>query len=584
MAKNILTVGATDSFGVVEPLSSKGPAHDGRIKPELVAFGEDGSSGAAALVSGTALILQNAYLDLYDSLPSNALIKAVMLNSADDVGNSEVDYANGFGSLNARNAVHTIHAGRHFSGTVANGEMKDFSVTVPSGIKKLKVTLVWNDPPALPNAGKALINDLDILLENALTGNTWRPWVLSNFPHADSLLKNAERKRDSLNNVEQVTLDNPAGGVYHLIVNGFNVSGVQDFYISYQFDSTDVFEWQFPASTDFVTSAQSNVIRWEPIAASGLLEYSTDSGTVWQTIQSNLNLTSGFYRWNAPSMISKALLRVSIGSSRYLSDTFTISDRTLTGVGFNCPDSFLFYWKKLPGIKDYKVYELGNQYLEPITISADSLIILTKKSNPSLHYAVAPMISGKEGIRSYTFDYSRQGVECYIRSFLGALENNTARLLLNLGTLYGIDAIVLEKQKGGQYVQLEKWQNPVNLLSTFTDTKISNGLNIYRVKLELSNGSVIYSQSEIVYYLSENSFIVYPNPVLQFQPLEILTNDNILTDVKLQVYDTYGRKVLQKVLKNFREEISTSQLSKGMYIFRFMVEGEKDTIIKVIVR
>ena len=220
MAKNILTVGATDSFGVVEPLSSKGPAHDGRVKPELVAFGEDGSSGAAALVSGTALILQNAYLDLYDSLPSNALLKAFILNSADDVGINEVDYANGFGSLNARNAVHTIHAGRFYSGSVANGERKDFSVTVPVGIKKLKLTLVWNDQPALPNAEKALINDLDILLENTSTGNTWRPWVLNSFPHPDSLLKPAERKRDSLNNVEQITIDNPDAGVYHFKVNG----------------------------------------------------------------------------------------------------------------------------------------------------------------------------------------------------------------------------------------------------------------------------------------------------------------------------------------------------------------------------
>ncbi len=108
----------------------------------------------------------------------------------------------------------------YFSGTITNGGSKDFSVTVPAGIKKLKLTLVWNDPPALPNAEKALINDLDILLENALTGNTWRPWVLNSFPHPDSLLKPAERKRDSLNNVEQITLDNPDAGVYLFRING----------------------------------------------------------------------------------------------------------------------------------------------------------------------------------------------------------------------------------------------------------------------------------------------------------------------------------------------------------------------------
>ena len=94
---------------------------------------------------------------------------------------------------------------------------------------------------------------------------------------------------------------------------------------------------------------------------------------------------------------------------------------------------------------------LADQYLEPITVSSDSQFIFSKKSLPSLHFAVAPLISGKEGIRSYTFDYSTQGVECYIRSFLGMLDDGAARLNLNLGTLYGISAIVLEKQIDGKF-------------------------------------------------------------------------------------------------------------------------------------
>jgi Secretion system C-terminal sorting domain len=455
---------------------------------------------------------------------------------------------------------------------------------IPAGSKRFKVTLAWNDPPALPNAAKALVNDLDIELENVITGERWKPWVLNSYPQTDSLRKSAERKRDSLNNVEQITLDNPDGGVYLVRVNGFNVFALQDFFLSYQFDSTGNFEWQFPTAIDFVTAAQTNVIRWEPISGSGLLEYSIDSGTSWQNIQTNIDLSLGIFRWTVPNIIQKTLLRMTIGTNRYVSDTFTISTRTSTGVGFNCPDSILFYWKKIPGVKDYGVYALGDQYLEPITVSSDSLIILAKKSNPSLHYAVLPIISGKEGMRSYTFDYSTQGVACYIRSFLGLLDNDTARLYLSLGTLYGVNAIVLEKQIGGQYVTLAKILNPGNLQITFADNQTNKGLNIYRVKLELINGGVVYSQSEIVYYLSESKFIIYPNPVQQFKTLEILTSNDIFTDVNLVVYDTYGKKVLYKTLKNFREQLSTGQLSKGMYIFRFMVKDEKDTIMKVIVQ
>ena len=120
MAKNILTVGATDSFSILAVLSSKGPAHDGRIKPELVAFGEDGSSGAAALASGTALLLQQLYKQVTGVLPPNSLVKAILINSADDVGNAEVDYKNGFGSLNTNNALKTLQVTRLFSGSVTN--------------------------------------------------------------------------------------------------------------------------------------------------------------------------------------------------------------------------------------------------------------------------------------------------------------------------------------------------------------------------------------------------------------------------------------------------------------------------------
>lgn len=586
MAKNVLTVGATDSFGVVESLSSKGPAHDGRVKPELVAFGEDGSSGAAALVSGTALILQDAYVDLNDSLPSNALVKAVLLNSADDVGNREVDYSNGFGSLNARNAVHTIHAGRHFSGTVANRGVKEFAVTIPPGIKKVKVTLVWNDPPALPNAEKALTNDLDLILENDLSGRNWMPWVLNNYPFADSLLKPAERKRDSLNNVEQITLDNPVAGNYHFRVIGFDVLGMQDFFLAYQFDSTDIFEWQFPTNLDFITSASGNNIRWHSSlnSSAGVLEYSTDKGSSWQKIHDNVDLSAGYFQWKAPAVIEQALLRMSVGTSRFISDTFTISARTLTEVGFNCPDSLLFYWQKLPGIKDYKIYTLGSRYLDNITVTADSLIVLNKTAYPALHFAVAPLIGGKEGMRSFTFDYTQQGVECYIRSFLGILDNNTAKLTLSLGTLYGITTIVLEKFSAGRYMPYETINQPGSLQIIFSDTKLANGLNIYRAKLELAGGKKIYSAPETVYSFSGNSFIIFPNPIAQGQPLEILTNSNIISDITLMVYDSYGRKIIKKTLNNFQEKLPTDKLPKGLYFFRFIVDGEKDTIKRVVVQ
>ena len=586
MAKNILTVGATDSFSVVATLSSKGPGHDGRVKPEVVAFGEDGSSGAAALVSGTALLLQQRYKQIFNQLPQNSLVKAILINSAEDAGNAEVDYKNGFGSLNANNAMKTLEQAKFLNGSVSNSVSQIFLINVPAGTKKLKATLVWNDPPAAPNATKALINDLDLELIQVSSGQTWQPWVLNSFPHVDSLNQMAKRKRDSLNNVEQITIYNPAAGSYQLKVTGFTIlpAALQDFHIAWQLDSTDKFEWQFPTGNDFIFPSSGNNIRWQSsfAAANGILEYSL-GGNTWQQIQNPVDLNTGHFNWNVPSVTSIALLRMTIGSNVFVSNTFTISNRINTGVGFNCADSFLFYWNKLPNITNYTVYKLGNKYLEPITVTADTFLLLSKNTNPSLHYAVAPIIGNREGVRSYTFNYTTQGVECYFRSFLAVLVGNSAQLSLSLGTLYNINKIVFEKFNGTDYVPLQQVTNPSALTLYYADASLKKGLNVYRVKLELAGGRVIYSSIETVYFFNGSEFIVYPNPAFQYSPITILS-DNQFEPATLQVINMQGQKVYEMKLNDISNQLPVGRLSKGLNLLRITRKDQKDVVLKLFVQ
>lgn len=46
-----------DSVVKIETRSSRGLTYDGRLKPEVVAFGQNRSSGAAVLVSGVTTFL-----------------------------------------------------------------------------------------------------------------------------------------------------------------------------------------------------------------------------------------------------------------------------------------------------------------------------------------------------------------------------------------------------------------------------------------------------------------------------------------------------------------------------------------------
>ena len=583
MAKNIITVGATDSFGNVAIQSSKGPAFDGRIKPELTAFGIDGTSGAAALVSGVALLLQQEYRQLRGRMPNSALTRAVLINSADDRRNAAVDFSNGFGSLNALNAVRTIQSGHYMNGAVSNGTVQSFNLVIPPGIKKIKITLVWNDPAAATNAATALINDLDLELVNVATSQAWKPWVLNSFPHIDSLKQVAARKRDSLNNIEQVTLDDPIAGSYRVSVKGYAVSSAtQSFYMVYQLDSTDIYEWHFPAAQDPVFPNEVNTLRWQSsfAATTGKIDLSTDNGNTWQLIDPAADLSKGYYNWNAPATNSTALLRMTIGANIFISDTFVIAARTVTGVGFNCPDSFLYHWTKIPQANLYRLYKLGSRYLEPLLSTTDSFAVLQKNANPSFYYAVAPVINGKEGVKSYTLDYRLQGVGCYVRSFFATLVNNTVVLDLSLGSLYNINRIVLEKFDGTGFRPLQQIVNITGLSVSFIDTDLSPGLNIYRVKIELAGGGVVYTLEENVFYFGKSKYVVYPNPATQNR--EIYIAQAKVGKAIMQVFNLFGAKVFEKELDDRINTIPAGKLSKGVYFVHIETLGFLETIKMIV--
>ncbi len=155
MAKNIITVGAVDSFGNVAPLSSSGPAYDGRIKPDIVAFQQNGTSEAAALVSGTTLLLQQYYKSLDGNNLPSALAKAILINTADDIGNPGPDYKTGYGNLNAIKAMNLVKDDKILRGNILQDNTQSFVITVPENIQLLKITLAWNDTAATAASPKA---------------------------------------------------------------------------------------------------------------------------------------------------------------------------------------------------------------------------------------------------------------------------------------------------------------------------------------------------------------------------------------------------------------------------------------------
>jgi Subtilase family/Secretion system C-terminal sorting domain len=577
-AKNIITVGHADSFYNVLPPSSRGPAFDGRIKPELVAFGEDGSSGAAALVSGIALVVQDAHQQLYGSLPNASLIKSVLLNSADDVAATGIDFASGYGNANGYKAVQTILRNRFFNGSVSNNTSQLFNIPIPSGIKQLKLTLSWTDAPAAPNSSKALVNDLDLELMNNTTLQSWLPWVLNSFPNKDSLQLLPVRKKDTLNNTEQISIDNPAAGNYTITVKGSSITtATQNYSIAWQTDSVNTFKWYYPGKNDHLLPPDTNVLRWQStFASNGDLEISLNNGSSWLPVANNIDLSKGFYKYSTPQLNQAALLRMKIGADFFVSDTFTISQRVAASVGFNCDDSVMIQWQRMPGVNQYRIYELGNQYLQSVKTTTDTFYVFAKTSTPAVHFAIAPLQSNKELVRSYTFNYNTQGSGCYIRSFLADLTiNNEARLQLTLSSTLRVKRIGFQKRNATGLITIYTITAITGVNYLHLDASLINGTNIYRAFVELTDGRMIYSDEAYIYFLGNKQVVLYPNPVLRSSPLQILSKPE--DELTIHFFNSNGMMILEQKLNDVPELINTNLFSKGIYYYR-VVNKEKQRV------
>jgi len=244
-AKNVLSIGATHKDDVICGFSSRGPGYDGRIGPHLVAPGFDmltiardnlygpgsGTSGSCPLAAGVAALLIDQYRKIHKSDPSSALIKAILFNSARDLGLKGPDYVYGYGMMDAQMAANTISGqeglrevkkikSRFIEDSIKNKGQHIYAFTVPKNKKELRITLAWNDVP-----GHKLINNLDLW---ARFGTEKKILPLTLNP--SNPLTPAKRKRNKRDTAELILIEKPTAGVWEIVVLGKKVpKGRQDY-------------------------------------------------------------------------------------------------------------------------------------------------------------------------------------------------------------------------------------------------------------------------------------------------------------------------------------------------------------------
>ena len=270
VSKNVIAVGATDNGANMDDLasfSSRGPADDGRLKPDVTAPGMDiwsargtdpytesddywqlsGTSMATPCVAGSVALIRDYFMSgFYPTgvenavnafTPSSALVKAVLINGAaemngyDAYGNGESWYPNdnqGWGRI-------LLDDGLFFDGDSRGLLVEDNSVGASTGdslyynlaigdtAQPVEITLVWTDYPGTPMTSPNLVNDLDLIVI-APDGTYYLGNNYVGYNPGQSEANPDIANQDRINNVEGVlVLSGLMPGLWTVVVSGYSV-------------------------------------------------------------------------------------------------------------------------------------------------------------------------------------------------------------------------------------------------------------------------------------------------------------------------------------------------------------------------
>jgi len=382
MGKNLLTVGNLSQYDALAGSSSRGPATDGRIKPDICAVGTSvtstgpdniyftisGTSMACPGIAGTVAQLYEGYKDLNGGTnPDAALIKACVLNTAEDLGNSGPDFKFGWGRINAYRAYDLISSNQYIPGSISQGGVDQHLINVPPGVDELRIMVYWTDYEGSTNANPALVNDINMVVTDpGLT--SYDPWVLDHTPANVALP--AIRAVDNLNNVEQVTITNPAAGNYDVdLIGSIIPQGPQDYYLVYYFVRDEI-TVTHPIGGEGLETAMSNIVRWD--ASEGvndfIIESSIDDGASW-VIEDTVAFDKRYYLWSTPNTVTGlAKIRVNRNGISDESDAvFSLIDVPQNiDFAWVCADSSNLTWDAVTGATGYEVSMLGVKYMDSI--------------------------------------------------------------------------------------------------------------------------------------------------------------------------------------------------------------------------
>ncbi len=373
-AKNCITVGATINYRPYKSVSndpderaefSSYGTKDGRIKPDVVAPGENiastlsslsgtadpypsnpyyqymsGTSMSTPITAGAVAVIREYIKKNYriDS-PSAALIKAFLINGVLDDGYSQ---EKGWGKVSLADSIMSTRV-LDDSSSLTVGETKVYtnSCEVKEGDKPLKISLVWTDYPGSSVASKALVNDLDLKVTSP-SGNVVYYGNDFSAPYND--------EADRINNVENVIIQNPEIGIYIIEVEGYRVpNGPQPFAVVYSSDYLST-----PKNVKATASRNSISVYWDMVPGATGYDIEVDGVnvvSVTETSYTHNNL--GYNEEHKYRVRAKNQEEMGSWSNTMISAT-AIDSPVVTTKAVN--EGIQLSWDSVEGAQDYYVY------------------------------------------------------------------------------------------------------------------------------------------------------------------------------------------------------------------------------------
>ncbi|MFW6072068.1 MAG: S8 family serine peptidase [Thermoplasmatota archaeon] len=250
--------------------SSRGWALGNRVKPDVVAPGYcilstqspvdsqlnlpysesnekyawmSGTSMSTPLVAGASAVTVEWYQDNYGSKPSPAMVKALLINTANDLvadhdGDDIVDHIpnkhEGWGIVDISKLEYPKNDPVPFTvedqkRLLTTGKVEEYKVNYDRNNEPLKISLVWTDKEAQPGDNPTLKNDLNLKVVSPsgdiYKGNAFSSgWTQKNTDTMSDFDYDSDGY-DDMNNVENVYIKSSdlESGTYKVLVEGENI-------------------------------------------------------------------------------------------------------------------------------------------------------------------------------------------------------------------------------------------------------------------------------------------------------------------------------------------------------------------------